>query len=209
VGFALRGPFALPARRGLPTAKMDYTQIAGERRATVTLTTTGRAGFVTVDGRSYRLPSGQLERLRTGAGSFAGGGASDRLEDWVKDPKLSDGGRVNGVEVDRVTGRLDVAAAARDLLRVSSALAPGDAAERALQGESGAELARAVKRSSFELRTGKEDRLLRRLAIAVDLAPRGAPGARIRFDLAISHPGARIRVQPPPNALPASALPSG
>jgi hypothetical protein len=211
VGFALRGPFALPKRRGLPRARLDYTQLAGDKRATVTLTTTGGAGYVTVGGRSYTLPADKLADLRTGGSGLAGAGGGKRLSiaRWVRDPKITDGGNVDSVDTDLVTGRLDVPAAARDLLKIANALGPGGAAAEALEGESAAELERAVKRASFALRTGKEDRLLRRLTIAVDLAASGAPGARIRFDLAISRPGSRVEVKAPANPLPASALPSG
>jgi hypothetical protein len=210
VGFALRGPFALPKTRGLPRARLDYTQVAGDKRATVTLTTTSDAGYVTVGGRSYTLASDKLADLRTGGAGLAGAGGGKRLSiaSWVKDPKVEDGGKVDGVDTDLVSGRLDVPAAARDLLKVATALGPGGDAARALQGQSAAELERAVKRASFSLRTGKEDRLLRRLAIAVDLAASGAPGARIRFDLAISRPGSRVEVKAAANPLPASALPS-
>jgi hypothetical protein len=210
VGFALRGPFALPAGGGLPKARVAYTQLAGDRRATVTLTTTGEAAFVTVGGRSYRLPDEQTRRLRTGAGGLAEDGAGDRLRigDWVRDPKLSDGGRVGGTETDRITARLDVPAAARDLLRLSQALGPAGAA-RPLEGAAARDLEQAVRRATFVLHTGADDRIMRRLAIAVDLAVRGAPGARIRFALAVSRPGRRVEVEAPPDALPASALPRG
>ena len=207
VGFELRGPFALPKRRGLPRARVDYTQLAGTRRATVTLTLADDAGFATVGGRSYRLPPDRVERLRTSAGGL--GGDRLRIAGWVKDPKLSDGGRIGGAETDQVTARLDVAVAARDLLRISRALGPGGAAARALEGESARELESAVKRATFDLRTGKEDRLLRRLTIAIDLAGRDVPGAKVRFSVAISEPGKPVEVNAPADPLPASALPSG
>ncbi len=56
-GFLLEGPFALPARGGeLPTAEVEYTRVAGSRRATVEVVSTRRAAFVRVEDQAYELP---------------------------------------------------------------------------------------------------------------------------------------------------------
>jgi hypothetical protein len=65
--------------------------------------------------------------------------------------------------------------------------------------------------------TGQEDRLLRRLEVAVDLGfdvpseLRGAlgrlVGARVDFELGIDHPNRVVRVAEPQNVLPYSELP--
>ena len=210
VGFELSGPFALPRAGGLPRAEVDYTQQAGEQRATVTLVSTGDAAFVEVGGQAYALPPDQTETLRLGTGQLGSGGARDQLRigSWVRDAEVSDGGTVGGAETDKVSGRLDVATAATDLLRLSRALGPDGAGLRAL--EQGADqLEQATDDSSFELWTGKEDRLLRRLQIAVALGEEDGPKASVRFGLAVADPNEPIRVEAPENPLPSSALPQG
>lgn len=191
VGFALAGPFALPRSGGMPRARVSYTQIAGDRRATVTVTSTGRRAYVTAGGRTRRLPAAQARKLRVGPG---GAGEQLRIGSWVRDPKLADGPELDGAETERLTAALDVRAAARDLLRVAGALGPG---EGAALGRSGRELERAVRSSSFELLTGKEDRLLRRVRIGIALRPQGGREARIRFALGLRRPNRPVRIVPP------------
>jgi hypothetical protein len=211
LGFELSGPFALPARGGLPRADVDYTQLAGTRQATVTLVSTGDAAFVEVGGKAYELPPDQAESLRIGTEGLGSGGAGRqiRVGTWVRDPKLSDGGDVGGAETDLVSGRLDVTAAATDLVRLSRALGPDGAEELRALEQGGDKLEQAVESSSFDLWTGKDDRLLRRLRIAVRLGVGGGPSASVRFELGVADPNEPVRVEAPENPLPASALPGG
>jgi hypothetical protein len=190
VGFALAGPFALPASGGMPRARVAYTQIAGPRRATVTLTSTGSRAYVTANGRTRRLSAAQARRLRVGPGTA---GQQLKIGDWVRDPKLADGPTLDGAQTQRLTARLDVRAAARDLLRVAGALGPGTGA----LGQSRGDLDRAVKSSSFELITGKDDRLLRRLRIGIDLRVPGGRQARVRFALGVRRPNEPVRIAAP------------
>jgi hypothetical protein len=190
VGFALAGPFAIPRSGGMPRARIAYTQIAGPRRATVTLTSTGTRAFATANGRTQRLPAAQARRLRVGAGAA---GKQLKIGSWVRDPKLADGPELDGAKTQRITAKLDVRAAARDLLRVAGALGPGTGA----LGQSQAQLQRAVKSSSFELITGKDDRLLRRLRIGIVLRAPGGQQGRVRFDLGVSKPNKPVRITAP------------
>ena len=125
VGFRLEGPFALPRRRGeLPVARVDYTQLAGARRATVRLVSNGRAAFVVVGGTPYRLPDDQADRLRLG-------GAQRELdiEGWFRHARLADGGRAGGAEVDRITARLNLAEAVNGLIGVAERAGAARAAD--------------------------------------------------------------------------------
>jgi hypothetical protein len=190
VGFALSGPFALPPSGGMPRARIAYTQIAGPRRATVTLTSTGRRAFATVNGRTRELPAAQARRLRVGAGSA---GRQLKIGSWVRDPKLAEGPTLDGAQTERVTAKLDVRAAARDLLRVAGALGPGTGA----LGQSQDDLERAVKGSSFDLLTGKDDHLLRRLRIGIELRVPGGRQALVRFALGVRKPNQPVRIPAP------------
>jgi len=191
VGFALAGPFALPRAGGMPRARLTYTQIAGERRASATVTSTGRQAFVTVQGRTRRLPAVQARRLRIRAG-----GAAERLRigSWVREPRLADGPALDGADTQRLTARLDVRQAARDLRRVAGALGPG---EGGALGASGDELERAVRSSAVELLTGKEDRLLRRLRIGIGLRLPGGREARVRFVMTVRRANQPVRITAP------------
>jgi hypothetical protein len=216
VGFELEGPFSLDARGGLPIARIDYTKIRGSARGAVTIVSTGRKAYVEVDGQVYELPPEREDELRAAGAALAEGeglGAL-RLDEWIEDPELSEGGTVAGVETDRIDARLDVAAAAQDLVEVARGLPQGSLEELAEADEQTIE--RATRSATLELFTGKEDRLLRRLSLDVDLgfdvpaALRSAlgdlVGARIEFDLTVEDPNTTVTVEEPARALPYSEL---
>ena len=221
VGFRLSGPFAFRGRGELPVARIAYTQIAGARRATAILTSTGRRAFVTADGTTYTLPPARVDRLRVGGSSLGSAAGEElRLGRWLREPELADGGRVGGAETDLVRAELDVASAVNGLLELSQRLgASGDGALPAVSGAGRRELERSVASSSVAVHTGEDDRLLRRLRLEVALrrpedagsAPALARfrGLRIVFVLAVDDPNSRVRVAAPRGALPPSALPGG
>lgn len=216
VGFELRGPFALRAG-ALPVAKIAYTQIAGAHEATATFISTGAKAYAEANGKTYELPSSSAESIRQAAGGGSGSGfAQLRIDNWVKSPKVSDGGEVGGVSTKRVSGDLDVVAAANgllDLIRQLGRNAP------TIEGDQAKQLDQAVQSSSFDLWAGRDDQVFRRLLLKADLGLEvpeslrrvmgAVVGAKIDFELAVSNPNKPVTVQPPANPLPSSQLPGG
>lgn len=212
VGIELDGPFAFSSGGGLPLADVEVTQTAGDERTTLTFISTGEDVFVRVGEETYELPRAEAERLRgVGGEPTDGGGFSElRIEDWFGDAELDDGGRVGGVETDRVSARLDVVNAANDLLALARAFGGVDA--QALEGASAEGLRRAVESATVEVLTGEEDRLLRRLAIdarfRADVPPElettlgSFGGARFTLELGIANPNRPVSVEEPANAQP-------
>jgi hypothetical protein len=214
-GFRLRGPFSLGEPGSLPTASITYTQLAEGRRGSVRLISTGRKAYAEVAGETYELPRGQTDELRSATRALAAGAGlrSLPLDDWIVAAELSDGGSVGGAETDRVRGRLDVTAAVRGLLELARSLG---SELPALDGASAEQLRRAARATAFELYTGREDRLLRRLdleadfGLAVPAELRAAlgelVGAEIAFRLMVANPNEPVRVAEPAHARPASEL---
>jgi hypothetical protein len=217
-GFSLDGPFALGGSGPLPVAEIDYTQTVGDASETVTLISTGREAFVRTGGRTYELPPEQTAQLRGAAGQLrAGAGLGEfAIDEWIEDAELHDGGEVGGAETDRVTAELDVVAAVRDLVGLVRQLGR-DAPQ--LSEQDAERLADSVRSSRFEVYTGEEDRLLRRLELEVDLGLdvprelRGAlgslVGAKVVFELGVDDPNSPVSVETPRGALPWSELPQG
>ncbi len=213
-GFELRGPFALRPH-GLPVAKVAYTQIAGAHEATATFISTGREAYAKVNGKAYELGAAATQTLRNAGGAGDGLGQFE-IGSWIRSPKVSDGGKVGGAETDHVTADLDVVAAANDLLSLVRQL--GRDAPR-IEGKSADQLRDAVKSSSIDIWSGKDDHLLRRLLLKVDLgfdvpeslkrALGDVVGAKVDFELAVSDPNKPVSVSPPPNPLPPGSLPGG
>lgn len=113
---------------------------------------------------------------------------------------------------------VDVARVVADLLGAAERLGvPREAVGGgALRGASGERLDRAVESSSVELLTGREDRLLRRLDLGLELDPEAAAGdgvalgdveaVRVDAELAIDRPNTPVSVEAPRDARPASQL---
>jgi hypothetical protein len=217
IGFELRGPFALRPD-GLPVAKIAYTQIAGARQATATFISTGTKAYAEVNGKAYELPPESTEAVRRASSGVEGSGGFGQfqIDSWVEDPVATDGGEVGGSRTDRVSAGLDVVDAANGLLGLVRQLGR-DAPT--IEGDQAKQLEDAVDSSSFEVWSGQEDHLLRRLLLKADLGfdvPASlrrvlgdVVGAKIEFELAISNPNQPVSVPPPTNPLPASELPTG
>ena len=217
VGFELRGPFALRPGR-LPVAKVAYTQIAGAREATATFISTGTKAYAELNGKAYELPPASAEIVRRAAAGIGGSGGLDSFDirSWVEDPAVMEGGVVGGAMTEHVSADLDVVAAANGLLRLLRGLGR-DAPT--IEGAEAERLRDAVESSSFDVWSGRDDRVLRRLLLNATLgfdvpdslrrALGDVVGAKVAFELAIEDPNEPVSVSPPANPLPSSQLPSG
>lgn len=196
-GFELHGPFAL-RRGGLPVARIVYTRIANGARSSATFVSDGADAYaVTGDGQRNTLTPGQATMLRrfpriAGAVSGAGRLVVGR---WLKHADASDGPG----ETDEVTAQLDVREAVAGLLDLARA------AGRDVPRLSSSDLDRvddAVRSTSFVLYSGKKDRLLRRLDLAIDFAfdvpddlrraLGNLAGAKVELELRVARPNGRV-----------------
>lgn len=175
VGFAMRGPFALPAKSGLPVADLTVTELRGRKSYATSFVSTGQSAYVVRAGRVTALPG----NAGVDVGGSGGGLGALRIDRWLRNPAMSDGGTVGGVRTDHVTAGLDVAAAFDDLGRLGERLGTSTlAALKPLDARSRDLLAKAARDSSIEVWTGHKDRLLRRLVLKVTLtAADGIPAS--------------------------------
>lgn len=211
VGFALRGPVDLDAG-ALPAARLDYTQIAGDKQGGATFVSTGEEAFVEVGGIAYRLDTAQSQSLREGAAA-ARENVRLPVDTWIREAEVEDGGRVGGVETDHVHATLDAAAALRDIF---SAMRSAGADAPALQGAAADDLRTAVDVATIDVWSGRDDDLLRRLRLRIGFRVQTPAalrdrlgelaGGRLAFDLDLARVNAPVRVQPPSHPRPASEL---
>ena len=211
VGFAIDGPFSQTGAGGLPVLALRYSRIDGTATEVDTVVSTGHAAYSVAGGRTYRLSSTQLASLRQGG---AAAGLGDLHPDrWLTDPRLSRG-QVGGVSTDRLTGRVQVLPLLEDLLSV---LAGSGANATSLSSSDATTLQRAVSSAIVAIDTGHDDRLLRRLAVAVDLGHGSAPAGsalagldlvHLRLSLGLDAPNSPITVSAPRGADSAEQLTS-
>lgn len=214
LGFELTGAFALAEPGKLPLAEMEYTQIAGAERGSVTFISTGEKAYVETEDGVFELPDDQIADLRASDTEAGGAGLEElRIDDWMVDPEASEGDEVGGDETDKVRAKLDVVAAINDLIAAARELGAGSAGGLdALEGANADQVERAVETATIEILSGKDDRLLRRLLIdaefGVDVpddvrAALGSfAGAHVTFDLMIVNPNEPVEVEAPPDAQP-------
>ena len=219
IGFELEGPFSLPEEGELPTTDLSYSQIAGENRGDVRFLSTADGAWVEVDGQAYELPPERVEAL-TGDGGDGGGPLAELdVASWARGAELTDGPTVDGDETERVRSEVDVVKALNDLIGSIGDLGAGEAAGlEPLEGEDADQLEEAVRSSRLEVVTGKEDRLLRRLALNLDIGVEARElagglgqlsGAEVTLELTIADPNGRVEVEEPEDPLPYRSLPSG
>lgn len=222
-GFELHGPFALADESGaLPVLDVEYTQIVDGRSGTISLVSTGEEAFAVVDGQAYELGEEQTVELQAASGALggSGGGAGSGLVElpidaWVVDPEVEDGGEVGGADTDHVAGELDVVAATNGLIDLARAF--GRPLPR-LEEADADRLRDSARETNFDVWTGKDDRLLRRLVLAAELglevpeelraALGDLVGATITFELGVTDPNEDVSVEAPPNPRPSSELSS-
>ena len=173
------------------------------------------------DNGSLTLSDGREEPLRQdltiGRGAVNDSGLEElRVDDWIIDPKSSDGGDVGGADTDKIEAELDVVAAVNDLAELATSF--GGSSLDAIEGQEAEQLRNAVRDAKIEVWTGDEDRLLRRLRLEADFDPQlpdwleelaRAAGSTVIFELEIDDPNEPVEVEAPDDPRPASELPSG
>lgn len=222
VGYSLSGPFALPEAGKLPVARLRFTKTVGDTESTALFVSTGEQAFIGVGGKVYEMPEAQSAGLRAPSDGDSGANplADLGIDDWFRDERESDGGRVGGAETTRIHGALQLANAVNDLLDLAGQMGASDlAAVPRFEGDSAESLDRAVRSATMDVFTGTEDHLLRRMAIHVVFGVSPAPGlgaafgnlqgADVRLELDVTDPNRPVHVAEPAGALPASALPTG
>ncbi|HEX2046787.1 MAG TPA: hypothetical protein VHF27_03425 [Acidimicrobiales bacterium] len=206
-GFQVEGPFAVGEKKGsLPVADLRYTRITGTERRTTRFVSTGTRAFVEVDGRLTELHESQLADLRVSEEGSSGGLGGLSLGTWLDDPQLAAGPPVDGVPTDQVSGKADAVAILNDLIALTQQFGAGDASVQRLEGDAAERVRRAVAGTRAEVVTGREDRLLRRADVSVDLAlsdPRvrdalgDLAGARLALSLEVTELNRPVEVAVP------------
>lgn len=189
----IAGPFDDSAGGSVPASDLTATFAGLSMGGSMRFITTATAGYVSLAGKSYKLPATEYAQLRadlsqstlliaTGAATQAAGSPPQigtelalRWRHWLRDPRLVDSESVSGVRSDHIAGSVDVKGLLQQLRRLARQRRLG-AAERArlkvVRDLSSAEITRIageVGTPSFEVWAGKRDHVLRRLRLSFHL----------------------------------------
>jgi hypothetical protein len=220
------GPY-VKSEKSLPQLDVDLdisVQGAGQSIQSGILSTGDRV-FLKFGGGYYEQPAAQVAQTnrRLARGGDQGGGSLSELgldaRRWIVDAKVEGDEEVGGVQTEHVTGTLDVKAVVDDLnglVKRSTASGGGDAKPQPLDDRAIERLSKTVGDPSFDVYVGKDDDVIRRVSLRIEVAVPaddrkdvgGITGASIRFSAELDDVGGDQEVQAPRTSRPLSELTS-
>lgn len=193
----LRGPFQSLGPARLPRFALQIALSSRGRRSSgrpsaprtlrAGVTSTAGALFVELAGTQFLAPPATVQALLQGyaqasgtASSSPGGSPLARLgldaRGWLVHPRVAGPARVAGAETTHIVAGVDVARFLADMRKLSAAVAPlalgaGTPGSGLLSPALAAALSSSVRSARANIYTGARDHLLRRLSLALAIAP--------------------------------------
>lgn len=174
----LAGPFAAARRGELPRFDIDLGLTLNRQIYRAGIRSTGGRAFVTVDGTAYQVDDRYVADVRRGLPAVSAGSPQPGLRAlgfdplrWIEDPEEAGRVRVDGTEAIRVTGTVDVAGLLDDLDRLITRAGGrgGGSATALLDATARRQLAAGASTATAEVRIGADDKILRQLAVRIDV----------------------------------------
>ena len=229
ISLKVNGPFESRGKGKLPELDLTISLNGGGTSFAAGAVTTGEKAWLKLQGTTYLVDDPTFEEFRKGYEASAGeqedgeSGTSfsalgiDPLR-WLKDAEVAGEETVGGAETHRITAGVDVSAFLKD---VSTLLGRAGQLGQAAQGvptqlteQQRKDIEASVKDAVLEVWTGKEDRTLRRLRLAIDIAvpeevrkrAGGLTTGKLGFDLTIADLNEPQEVAEPKDARPLADL---
>jgi len=220
------GPFERGKAGEVPRLALRFTAHSPKTNVDAGLTSTATQLFVQRSGQNYVLPPAAFSLLqqsyRSSAAQSGGKPLLSRLGvalRWLRDPKLVGDADVGGTVTRHITASVDVKALLQDLgslaaraqtLPIPSGKLPDFSPEQQDR------LQKAIKQTSVDVFTGRDDKTIRRLKLRLLLQAASAQGTGaslpptdVSFSLELSGLNQRQSITAPAHARPLSQLPGG
>ncbi len=225
IKLGVTGPFQSVGGGAIP--KFDLALNIGVQGQTFAagLTSTSDQLYVDFGGSAYQVPANVVAQIhksfqQSGQGSASAGklnlaGIGLDPMSWLSGATVSGKETVGGVETDHITAKLNTGALLDDvdklLAKVSSQkLAPSSAGTIPSKIPAGArkQIEDAVKSATVDVWSGTADHTLRKLALALDVAPTSGSvkHASVAFSIELSDLNKPQTISPPANPKPLSDL---
>ena len=219
------GPFRTNPGK-LPSADIELRIGSGNGGQTITsgVLTTGDRVFLKFQDVYYEQPAAQVRQanraLARGKGSRPLGELGLDPRSWLAEAKDEGDAEVGGVETNHVSGTLDVARLMRNLnvfvRKSAGALGSSKETPPRLTEKDIQALADAVKNPSFDVYSGKQDNLIRRVSgkIEFDIPEAsqaglgGLKGGSITFSVELRNVNGNQKIEAPTHSRPLSRLTS-
>jgi hypothetical protein len=223
VTLSVSGPFQSQGKGKLPKFDISFAFVGSGQNIKAGLTSTGDKGFVNFQGTEYAVSDQVFKQFKAGYEQAQSNGTSKQKQSlsslgldprqWLTNPKNEGDAKVGGDDVIKITGGVDVAKLLDDVnqaLQKTKQL--GVQGTQSLPGQLTAaqkkQVTDAIKSPRVEIDTGKDDKILRRMVIALGVVdPKGSSGsANVNFDLAIADLNQDQTVSEPSGAKPFDQL---
>lgn len=170
------GPFERTGKRSVPRFAFTLTAGAGGGSFSAGATSTGTAGFLSLQGRDYALPAAQYTAFRRSFAKVARAatspGKAAKLP-WLSDARVAGEEDVTGTPSEHVTGKVDLGKVVDSIEKNRRGGSPGFSPTQRKQ------VLDAVRDPTFEFWTGKDDHLLRRVKVSFRFAVPAAKQAQL------------------------------
>jgi hypothetical protein len=225
VDIRLEGPFQSQGEGKLPQFSFNASLQGAGQNLQAGVTSTGEKGFVKFQNADYAVSDEIFRQFRTGweqAQKESGGGEDQSLASlgidprkWLTNARNAGEAKVGDADTIKITGDVDVPKLLDD---VNSALQrarslggqAGQGLPEQLTDEQKRQAAEAIKALDVEIYTGKEDTILRRIVVDLDVAAntagQGGQGGKVRFDLQLLDLNEDQEVSEPDNPRPFDEL---
>jgi hypothetical protein len=233
VTIKLSGPFESQGNGTLP--KFDFElalNASGTRNFSAGAISTGDQGFLKLKGQAYQVPPNVFASFKQGyeqsqkqaqqksqSRSLSSFGVDPRQ--WLKDSKVEGDADVQGTTTTHVSAKVDVPKLLDDVNRILAkagqlGLAQGRQLPSGITPQQRQALQKAIKDTRFDLYSGKDDHVLRRLVVKLTFeVPKsargqasGLTGGDLTFDLTLAKLNQPQTVTAPASSRPFSELSS-
>ena len=224
IKLALDGPFTVPGKGQLPQFEVDFAATLAREVFKGTALSTGRAAFVRLDGRDYKVDREFVAAVRE---SLADAQAKkqpglkalgiDPLR-WISGAQERGEESIGGVDTTRISGNVKVATLLADIDRLlSNAGGSGGGLGGLLSPQVRKQISDGVKTAKVDVWTGTDDKIMRQLAVRIDFAFKagqtpipGLESGKINLRLRLTDVNeTKLSVEAPTDSRPLSDLTGG
>jgi hypothetical protein len=222
----ITGPFESQGSGKLPKLDINASLEGGGQSFQAGITSTGDKGFVSYGGTDYAVPPTVFQQFKAGFEQSTKQSSSNGNQSlatlgidptkWLKDPKNEGNAKVGDTDTVKITGDVDVPKLLDDVntaLQKIKSLGGAQAAQLPdqLTAQDKQQAEKAIKDLGVEIYTGAEDKILRRMVVAMKLdVPQSAGGssqaANLKLDFQLQDLNNGQDISAPSNTKPLSEL---
>jgi hypothetical protein len=222
LNISVSGPFQSEGKQKLPKFDIDFAFEGAGQSIKAGLTSTGTKGFVNFQGQDYAVSDQVFQQFKAGFEQAQKNGSSSSKKQqslsslgldprqWLTNPKNEGDAKVGDDDTIKITGGVDVNKLLDDvntaLSKVKQLGAQGTQnLPSQLTAEQRKQVTDAIKDPKVEIYTGKEDKILRRMVVALKLAAQGDT-ADVKLDFQLLDLNESQDISEPQNPKPFAQL---